>query len=131
MSYPAYADLTEVNDAVNALPYKADPADFDDWSPISPAGGDCDSYAVGKLHRLLGLDWPIERLRLACCYVETGEYHAVLVVDTPAHGQVVLDNRQQLPQTLTNLHALGYIPDRIQQTGGSRTWVSWDWVSLQ
>lgn len=126
MSYPDIADLADVSAAVNLLPYKADPPDDDNWSPIDDSGGDCDSYAVAKLHRLRALGWPIAALRLALCYVETGEYHAVLSVDTD-DGERILDNRFSHPCTLDELARIGYKPDRIQIEGGSRTWVDWKW----
>lgn len=119
------ADLDAVNDSVNLLPYVADPEALDDWSPITDAGGDCDSYAVAKLRRLVALGWPVERLRLACCYVETGEYHAVLLVSAP-EGDLMLDNRQPRPVPAGDVVSLlGYRTDRIQRVGGTLDWVSW------
>ena len=143
MGYPDRSDLDSVNSRFNRLPYVADPKNFDDWSPIDESGGDCESYAVGKLRALVSLGWPIERLRLACCYVEpyqlkdatTGlvrwatmeeRYHGVLDVKTD-FGPRILDNRQDHPCTLGELYVLGYVPDRIQREGGSRDWAKWIW----
>ena len=121
------SDLREVNAECNAFPYKADPVDFDDWSPADASGGDCDSFAVAKLRRLVARGWPISALRIGLCYVETGEYHAVLVVKTE-DGERVLDNRWPDVQTLGSLHAIGYRPDCIQREGGSRReWAKWTW----
>lgn len=138
MSYPDIADLQRVNSEVNALPYVSDPLRYDSpdfWARIGPEGGDCEDYALGKLHRLLKLGWPIYKLRLACCHVETGEYHAVLAVDLLGGGHVVLDNRQEQVQTLEALRRVGYTAgtelDKIQRTGGSRTWMRWVWQEEQ
>ena len=94
-------DLKIVNTKVNLLPYKAEVAD--DWTPITEAGDDCDSYAMAKLQRLVQYGWPERALRLACCFVEPAaaadkrdRYHAVLLADF--EGQTwVLDNRYPLP----------------------------------
>lgn len=129
MNFSDYMKLEQVNSEINLLPYKADPPDDDNWDPIDSSGGDCDSYAMAKLRRLLELGWPIERLRLACVYVEPPSrgYHAVLVVRTD-DGERVLDNRQNHPCSLDELERIGYTPDRIQESGGSRQWVQWQWV---
>ena len=117
--------LKLVNEEINRLLYKADLPGFDDWSPIDERGGDCDSYSVAKLRRLYAEGLSIESLRLACCYVETGEYHAVLIVDLP-EGAYMLDNRQPFPVPIKDVVSLlGYKPDRIQKVGGQREWVEW------
>ena len=125
--------LKRVNSECNIFPYKADPAAFDDWRPADESGGDCDSYAVAKLRRLHAAGVPIEAMRLACCYVETGirpeDYHAVLIVETP-EGSFMLDNRQHFPVPVLEIAGLGYTPDRIQEFGGSETWVSWKGAEL-
>ena len=110
-----FDDLITVNVKVNLLPYKAEVGD--DWNPISEDGGDCDSYAMAKLHRLLDRGWPISALRLATCYVETGEYHAVLLADL--NGQTwVLDNRYGHP---AEFQLLPYKWDKIQ-VAGTQNW---------
>lgn len=121
------ADLAEVNEEVNSLPYVADADRYgrpEFWAEISASGGDCEDFAIGKLNRLAARRWPIESLRLAACYVETGEYHAVLVAGTPT-GDMVLDNRKPDPIPVSELAVIGYRPDRIQEAGGSKTWVRW------
>lgn len=108
---PSYAELREVNAKYNALPYVSE--FFEDWTPITAAGGDCDSYATAKMEELLERGWPRESLRLATCYVETGGYHAVLLVDL--EGQTwVLDNRQSYP---AEFQLLPYRWDKIQVPG--------------
>ena len=126
-----FALLQRINAEVNILPYKADPADFDDWSPIDEKGGDCDSYAVAKLRRLVAAGVPVESLRLATCYVEPSvgttkdeRYHAVLIVSTQA-GDFMLDNRQHFPTPVLELAMLGYEPALIQKIGGEQGWAEW------
>ncbi len=84
-----------------------------------------------KIARLQALGWPIERLRIACCYVEPtvpppDNYHAVLQVEING-GQAILDSRQSHVCSLEELARIGYRPDRIQAAGGSREWVEWRW----
>lgn len=125
MSYQALDELSEINYRINQCPYKADPPNFDDWRP-GPDGApkDCDSYAVGKLRTLVKRGWRIEQLRLACCYVETGDYHCVLIVSMN-DGDYMLDNRQEYPVPIGDLPKLGYKPDRIQAIGGQWKWAEW------
>jgi predicted transglutaminase-like cysteine proteinase len=122
------AQMAQVNDEVNLLPYVGDAEKYrlpDFWTSIEDAGaGDCDDYAIGKLRRLAALGWPIEALHLACCYVETNEYHAVLVVETP-QGSYMLDNRQPEPVPIGSLALLSYRPAVIQAVGGERAWRRW------
>jgi len=123
-------DLQQVNAEVNALPYIADAARYhqpDFWARVSTEGGDCEDFALGKLHRLHALGWSIATLRLACVYVETGEYHAVLFVQSGEFGEFVLDNRYPNVCSLEELQRVGYRPDRIQRAGGSRDWAEWRW----
>ena len=119
------ADLAAVNSEVNALPYKGDAERYgtpEFWIEIGKDGGDCEDYAIGKLNRLVALGWPVKDLRLACCYVETGEYHAVLIASAD-EGDMVLDNRKPHPFPVSELSVFGYKPDKIQ--GPGRTWVKW------
>jgi len=125
MSYPDFNDLREVNEQVNRLGYTSDMEQYgknDFWTSIVSTG-DCEDSAITKYRRLFNLGWPLKDLRLACCYVETGEYHAVLIVSTD-EGDVMLDNRQPhpVPVALVSL-VLGYKPDIIQ--GSGQTWVEW------
>lgn len=121
--------MTVVNAAVNLLPFVDDAEKYrlpDFWTSIDDAGaGDCDDYSIGKLRRLVQLGWPVEKLHLACCYVETGEYHAVLIVETP-EGSYMLDNRQPEPAPIASLELLSYRPDVIQAVGGEPTWRKWE-----
>jgi len=113
---PTYADLNLVNAKVNLLPYVAEVGD--DWTPITEAGGDCDSYATAKYERLVALGWPRQWLRLATCWVEDGiGYHAVLLADD-ADGQTwVLDNRHGRP---VEFQLLKYRWHKLQIAGTNR-----------
>ena len=129
--YPDNGDLVRVDAAVNCLPYAADAERYrlpDFWERITDEdAGDCEDFALGKLNRLLDLGWPIECLRLACCYVEDGGYHAVLAVMLEDGSDLILDNRQNHPCSVEELKRIGYKPDKIQSVGGSQTWVKWEW----
>lgn len=110
----SFNDLKLVNTKVNLLPYESEVGD--DWIPAVTAG-DCDSYATAKFERLIAMGWPVQFLRLATCYVESGEYHAVLLVDWD--GQTwVLDNRHPLPM---EYNILPYKWDKLQ-VAGTQTW---------
>jgi predicted transglutaminase-like cysteine proteinase len=67
------------------------------WQPIDGrGGGDCDDYALTKLHRLVGLGWPRDALRLTMASLPNGEDHLVLTVRTD-RGDYVLDNLEADP----------------------------------
>lgn len=113
-------DLTIVNTKVNQFPYKSDPSRFgslEQWEEIDIEGGDCEDFAIGKLRMLLGRGWSIQQLRLATCWVETGEYHAVLLVDI-GEETWVLDNRYPFPM---EHDLLPYKWDKLQ-IAGTRKW---------
>jgi predicted transglutaminase-like cysteine proteinase len=134
-------DLEEVNREVNAFPYKSDPELYkreEFWTEINAAGGDCEDFAIAKLRRLLERGWPIERLRLACCYTEkvgarpgdinnqsgTRGFHAVLIVSADEEDWM-LDNRFEKPIPVSDLKGIDYIPTLIQKEGGSNKWAGW------
>jgi predicted transglutaminase-like cysteine proteinase len=101
LTLPRWIELRKVNNAVDSsMTYVSDPEHYskpDYWEQADSveAGGkgDCEDYALAKCRRLVALGWPREALRIATCWDEKGEYHAVLTVDT-AEGTWVLDNRQ-------------------------------------
>lgn len=81
-----FDQLSGVNAAINRLPYTSavDPL----WEPINKDkdGGTCSNFAVAKLRDLEALGWPIDSMRLACCWVTEArnpktDYHATLWVD--------------------------------------------------
>ena len=111
----AHDDLTQVNVDINREEYKSEVGE-DDWTPIIPGeGGDCDSYATAKFQALMNKGWPLLSLRLATCWVETGGYHCVLLVDLDLDGQTwVMDNRQTFP---TEYQMLEYKWHKLQIAG--------------
>jgi len=65
------------------------------WA-VADGAGDCEDYALAKRQRLMQQGHSVDDLHLATCWTETGEYHAVLVVNTEL-GEFVLDNRHEYP----------------------------------
>jgi predicted transglutaminase-like cysteine proteinase len=93
----SYSLAARINSDVNArVTYSTDLQQFGVPEFWQEAGkfGDCEDYALLKRALLLKDGWPHDKLFLACCWVETGEYHCVLIVDTDK-GFFVLDNRYQ------------------------------------
>lgn len=86
-----FAQLTEVNMAVNAAISPAADRDSDEWT-VGPATGDCEDYALTKRRELVARGWDPAALRLAFAMTSDGEGHVVLVVRTRG-GDLVLDNR--------------------------------------
>lgn len=93
MNEKRWDDLYAVNDKVNReITYVRNDLGLagDKWI-LSPAGGDCNDYAVTKRHELLARGWPSRSLLLAEVVTHWGEYHLVLVVRTH-DGDLVLDS---------------------------------------
>jgi predicted transglutaminase-like cysteine proteinase len=91
------AELRRINAEINArITPASDQEAFgwgDRWVVIPGAGrGDCDDYAVTKLHALLALGWPRDALRLTLAEIVGEGPHLVLAVRTTA-GDLILDNR--------------------------------------
>lgn len=107
----SFSELRKVNNEINEIPFVSEIGD--DWSPITEAGGDCDSYSTAKYERLVSLGWPKDTLRLATCWCETGEYHAVLLVNYKEQTWV-LDNRYTQP---TEYQLLPYKWHKLQIAG--------------
>lgn len=105
--------IEKVNHEVNQNTiYKSDISKYgtNEWWTEAVGEGDCEDYALAKF-RLLA-DYP-KQIRLATCWVETGEYHAVLLVDV--EGQTwVLDNRFPYPMRFQDL---AYKWDKLQVAG--------------
>lgn len=125
-----FEDLQEVQSEINEqIRYVSDSTQYsrnEQWE-IAETAGDCEDYALAKLHALLDRGWPIEQLKLATCWTENNEYHAVLIVD---YGQAtesmfkidryVMDNRSDI---VYPIYRSDYKWDKIQKEGGSQTWV--------
>ena len=58
--------------------------------------GDCEDYALAKRNALLNAGWPKDKLGLCVCYMQSGEGHCVLWVDTDK-GSFILDNNYDFP----------------------------------
>ena len=125
-----FETMQRVNAEVNACDFKDDPPNDDQWGRmLDGTGQDCDNYAVEKAERLVAAGIPIQRLRLATCYMgadggrKQGTGHAVLVVDGP-HEQYVLSNGLP-PMAYPAFVASGWMRDRIQTRGGAPEWDKW------
>ena len=114
MSNPlSFSSLLNVNSSVNSqITYTPDLQQFgkDEHWEIAQTHGDCEDYALRKRKVLLDKGVPLSALRLATCWTETNEYHAVLIVVTP-NGDYVLDNRMTNPMIKQDLN---YKWDKIQ-----------------
>lgn len=64
--------------------------------------GDCEDYALAKREALLDAGWPKNKLGLCVCYMQSGEGHCVLLVNTDK-GNYILDNRYEWPMLPNNL----------------------------
>ncbi len=130
MTYPSLSDLSDVQSTINPsakYKYKVHP-DWEDLRHRIDATGDCKDFVLAKLHALLALSWPIAALRIAIVIVEpsariAGETHAILMVS----NKYALDIRQPSVCTIDELARIGYEPISIQEQGGSRDFVAWDW----
>ena len=89
------------------------------WTPVAVPGGrgDCDDFALTKLHRLVRQGWPRDALRLTSATLPDEQEHLVLAVRTD-RGDYVLDNLRPAPVPWTAL------PYRwlAQETPGSAAW---------
>lgn len=95
----SYKLAERINSDVNAsVKYKTDLEQYSTPEYWVEAGtlGDCEDYALLKRQVLLKSGFERKDLHLACCWVETGEYHCVLLCRTDK-GWFVLDNRHALP----------------------------------
>lgn len=102
--------LEKVNREVNKrVTYKSDLALYgraDLW--VLPGKyGDCEDYALEKRNKLIQLGFDPMELRLAICYTELGEGHAVLTVDL-GQETYILDNRFDEIKTYNSLKRYGY-----------------------
>ncbi|HEX3862746.1 MAG TPA: transglutaminase-like cysteine peptidase [Stellaceae bacterium] len=90
--------LADVNTSVNALPYEAaigahEPNDWWTDEPVPGQSWVCRDYVLAKADRLRAAGWAPGLLSVVLCYVETGEYHAVLAVDDGDLEPLILDSR--------------------------------------
>jgi predicted transglutaminase-like cysteine proteinase len=114
------AQLTNINTEVNAIPFDATPGvgEPPDWWTDQPMVGNswvCRDYVQMKADKLKIVGWAPTFLTTILCYVETGEYHAVLgvLVDDETW---ILDSRYDAPYLMSNPPP-GYRWDRRQVAG--------------
>lgn len=109
-------DLQEINEQINAdTTYTCDMALYgrEDFWELVKGKGDCEDYALTKRKHLLDIGWPLEALRIACCWTEKGEYHGVLIA-TFEDKDYVLGNDSPY---VTLWHDTPYKWDRIEVIG--------------
>lgn len=94
-----YSIAERINTEVNAsVSYMTDAQQYARPEFWEPAGkyGDCEDFALAKRGKLLSQGFDESALHLALCWVETGEYHCVLLAETD-QGLFALDNRYPNP----------------------------------
>lgn len=101
-------ELQWINAAINARIHPGSDAELygagDRWVILDGTGfGDCDDYAVTKLHELVRRGWPRGALLLTLAQIPGSGPHLVLVVSTVA-GDYVLDNRFDRVMAVGDLH---------------------------
>jgi predicted transglutaminase-like cysteine proteinase len=120
--------MQEINARVNAYPYTPDLQLYrqpDFWERIGLAkAGDCEDYALEKRAQLSHAGVPLSEMRLALCFTEQDQSHALLIVTDEEGNDWILDNRQPAPYTLDELRGLGYRGD-VLQVPGRQTWETW------
>ncbi|HEX8375579.1 MAG TPA: transglutaminase-like cysteine peptidase, partial [Geminicoccaceae bacterium] len=91
------------------------------WTPVAGVGGrgDCDDFALTKLHRLLRQGWPRDALRLTSATLPDGQEHLVLAVRTD-RGDYVLDNLRPAPFPWTAL-PYRWVAQEVPGSGAWRT----------
>ncbi len=101
----SYSIAERINSDVNAsVSYKTDLGQYQrpDYWVEANTFGDCEDYALRKRELLLKAGFARKDLHLACCWVETGDYHCVLLSSTD-RGWFALDNRYSFPMTPKSL----------------------------
>jgi|APSaa5957512535_1039671.scaffolds.fasta_scaffold01331_17 predicted transglutaminase-like cysteine proteinase len=108
-----FKQIEDINHKVNRYPFESETKE--NWERISIKGaGDCDSYAMEKYMLMREAGYPVEDMCIASCHVETGEYHAVLLV---RHYGVlyVCDNRSKWVLSIKVVQRSGYDFDYIPE----------------
>lgn len=113
---------TRINLGVNeSVTYKTDLEQYDKpefWALVGEFG-DCEDYALLKRHKLRELGYA-ESAHMVACYTETGEGHAVCIVDTIT-GAYVLDNRHPYPMRKSQLN-YNWIGIEVKNDDGESKW---------
>jgi predicted transglutaminase-like cysteine proteinase len=93
-----YAQIKAINREVNeSHTYETDASyrKVGDYWDIMGEGekGDCEDFALTKADKLISdLGLSPRNMQIALCFTRGGDYHAVLIVTTTDHGDLVLDN---------------------------------------
>lgn len=121
--------LHKINSNVNQYPFATDLSvwhTLEYWEKISKQSrGDCDDYVMEKRWQCLENGIPLENIRIATCFTETGGAHAILIVSDPEEGgDWILDNRQPMIYTMDQFNGLGYQPESLQVIG-HWLWEKW------
>jgi len=96
--------VERINAKVNADIRPVADGTVDTWS-VNVTAGDCEDYVMTKRDALIHAGLPASALRIASVKTRQGEQHAILVVKTTDHGDLVLDN---LTGTIRTLPQTGY-----------------------
>lgn len=97
----------------------------DDWR-VAREKGDCEDIALAARAMLLAAGWPIDALRLATAWTETGEPHTVLTIEAVndgVRGTWVIDSRMYRVVPWEELVRSGYRFSTRQASRGP-TWVA-------
>ena len=101
----SYKIAERINSDVNAsVTYKTDLEQYsrpEFWCEARSGFDDCDVTIFCALNHVT-TNFARKDLHLACCWCETGEYHAVLLCNT-SKGWFVLDNRYTWPMSPKSL----------------------------
>ena len=102
----SYKLAEHINNTVNmSVLYKTDLEQYgkpEHWC-LPTDFGDCEDYALLKRKLLLEHGWSSDKLGLCVCYMQSGEGHCVLWVDTDK-GSFILDNNYLFPMKPSDLH---------------------------
>ena len=109
----------EVNRAVRAVPDRQQYGQTDHWSLPTPAGGDCEDYALLKKKELIRHGLDPKSLLLATVLDRRRVPHAVLIYRS-RNGDLLLDN---LTDDVIDWRASAYIFLRMQNPQDPRRWV--------
>jgi predicted transglutaminase-like cysteine proteinase len=101
----------QVNNSTEYVTDQAQHGKPDFWADCGDLG-DCEDYALAKRRILRDAGYG-DLCHMALCWTETGEYHAVLIVEC-LEGNFVLDNRHAFPMKKQDL---GYRWDKWECGG--------------
>lgn len=103
-----YATIQAAQEKVNSEhEYETDKSGFgisDYWDIMGPGDrGDCEDFSLSKMQELIDRGFNVKNLQIAIGYTETGQGHAVLLIQTANKGTLVLDNRYENVKRIENV----------------------------